>query len=69
MIMICAGYGNANIMTAAECFVNIVKVVRHDTESCSRDSKAMASRKSTQQMFCFLFLLSKQLNLVQWPSG
>lgn len=43
-MMICAKYQNANIMTATQCSVYIVKVIKHEMASYS-DCKAAVSKK------------------------
>ena len=44
IMMICAGYQHADIMTAVQCSVNTVKAVRCDMDSCNGDYEAVASR-------------------------
>ena len=43
--MIRAGHRNKDIMTAAQCSLNIVKTIRHELESCNGDYEAVAKRK------------------------
>ena len=45
IMMIRAGHQNKDIMTAAQCLLNIAKTIRHELETCNGDYETVARRK------------------------
>ena len=51
IMMVPAGYQNADIIVAVQLFMDTVKAVRHDMNSCNRDIDVVVSRKGYSRRF------------------
>ncbi|XP_035233348.1 zinc finger protein 845-like [Stegodyphus dumicola] len=69
ILIIRAGHQNKDIMTAAQCFLNTVKTIRHELETCNGDYEDVARRKiPSRRSVCvrtaeFLANLQEQIGL------